>query len=234
MWYILSIFVHVAQNMPFSTEKQQTMATKVKETKIEELIPDDINANRGTEFGMHLMEKSFREFGAGRSILLDKNNKIIAGNKSVETAAMIGLDKVIVVETTGDQIVAVKRTDIDLDSKKGRELALADNATNKVNLEWDSQAVAQISEQWEIKPEEWGVKADFGENDAEAEWEGMPEYEGEDKMGVKQITVHFKTMDDYTAFAKLIQQKLTEKTKSIWYPEAEVLSEVDHVYEAEQ
>jgi hypothetical protein len=41
------------------------------------------------------------------------------------------LEDVIVVETTGNQIVAVKRTDIDLDSKKGREMALADNATAK-------------------------------------------------------------------------------------------------------
>ena len=29
-----------------------------------------------------MMEKSFSELGAGRSILIDKNGKIIAGNKS--------------------------------------------------------------------------------------------------------------------------------------------------------
>lgn len=134
------------------------MKNNIKQTKISELIPDDLNANKGTQYGQHLMEKSFRELGAGRSVLLDKNNRIIAGNKSIETAASIGLDNVIIVETTGDQIVAVKRMDVDLDSKHGRELALADNSTSKVNLAWDDEAIQQISENWDIKPDEWGIK----------------------------------------------------------------------------
>jgi len=131
---------------------------KTIETKIDNLIQDNLNANKGTEFGSHLMEKSFRELGAGRSILIDKNNRIIAGNKSTETAAAIGLQNVIIVETDGTKLVAVKRMDIDLDSKEGRELALADNATNKANLEWDDEAIQQIAEQWEILPEDWGIK----------------------------------------------------------------------------
>lgn len=137
----------------------------VKETKIDALIPDDLNANKGTEYGSHLIEKSFRELGAGRSILLDKNNRVIAGNKSLEAAATIGLEKVIIVETTGDQIVAVKRNDIDLDSQKGRELALADNATSKANLEWDVEAVQRITQQWDIQPQDWGI--DLPEADEE-------------------------------------------------------------------
>lgn len=135
---------------------------KTIETKIENLIPDNLNANKGTEFGQHLMEKSFREFGAGRSILLDRNNRIIGGNKSVETAASIGLQDVIIVETDGTKLVAVKRTDIDIDSKQGRELALADNATSKANLEWDQEAIKEISEKWEVEPEDWGIP-DFDE-----------------------------------------------------------------------
>lgn len=133
------------------------MAAKTVETKIDKLIPDNINANKGTEYGQHLVEKSLREFGAGRSILIDKNNRIIAGNKTVENAAAIGLEKVIIVETTGDQIVAVKRTDIDLDSREGRELAIADNASAKANIEWDEQNVQQIKNDWSIDPQDWGI-----------------------------------------------------------------------------
>ena len=47
---------------------------KIKKTKIEDLIPDDLNFNKGTQFGQSMIEKSLRTFGAGRSILLDKNN----------------------------------------------------------------------------------------------------------------------------------------------------------------
>ena len=75
---------------------------KVIETKIDALIPDDKNLNQHTEFGTTLLEKSVERFGLGRSILLDKNNRIIAGNGITETAGSKGLDDVIIIETTGD------------------------------------------------------------------------------------------------------------------------------------
>lgn len=49
-------------------------------------------------------------------------------------------------------------------------------------------------------------------------WKGMPEFEQEDQMGYKSLIVHFETADDYHAFAQLIAQSLTEKTRYIWYP----------------
>jgi len=144
---------------------------KVEVSKIEKLIPDNLNANKGTEYGHHLMEKSFRELGAGRSILLDKNNKIIAGNKSTETAAAIGMQDVIIVESDGTKLVAVRRTDIDIDTKQGRELALADNSTSQANIEWDAEAVEKIKVQWKVEPEEWGVP-DFSDPEPESEPKG--------------------------------------------------------------
>ena len=129
--------------------------------KISDLTPDDKNYNKGTQFGNSLIEKSLRKFGAGRSILLDKNNRIIAGNKTIENAYTIGLDDVLIVETTGNQIVAVKRMDIDLESKIGKELALADNASAKANIEWDYD---NIQQDWEIsEQEEWGIDSSDSE-----------------------------------------------------------------------
>ncbi len=134
--------------------------------KISDLIPDNRNYNKGNEFGNSLIEKSLRKFGAGRSILLDKNNKIIAGNKTIENAGAIGMEDIVVIETTGDKIVAVKRIDIDLDSKQGRELALADNATAKANIVWDEEAVQEDWEEIELK--EWGLDV-LNSNELEAE-----------------------------------------------------------------
>ena len=124
---------------------------------IRDIIPDDHNFNAGTEKGREMIEKSFRELGAGRSILLDKNNRIIAGNKSQQAAIATGITKVRIVDTDGDEIVAVRRRDVDLDSKVGRELAFADNATQQVSLAWDEtelQAVQADVEGFDI--------ADFG------------------------------------------------------------------------
>ena len=73
-----------------------------------------------------MIEKSFRELGAGRSILLDRNGNIIAGNKSQQAAIAAGIKMVRVIETTGDELVAVKRTDVDIDSAEGRKMAYLD------------------------------------------------------------------------------------------------------------
>ena len=134
-----------------------TAKNKVVEAKIDQLIPDDKNLNKHTEFGSSLLDKSVTKFGLGRSILLDKNNRIIAGNGITETAGANGLEDVLIVETTGDKLVAVKRTDIDLDSKEGRELALADNATAHANLAWDTPNMEAITAEFDINPQDWGV-----------------------------------------------------------------------------
>lgn len=139
---------------------------EIKHTTVDKLIPDDKNFNKGTEFGKGLLDKSFSKFGAGRSILIDKNNRIIAGNKATESFGESGGEKVIVVETTGDTLVAVKRTDIDLDSKEGRELALADNATQKADLAWDAGALDEVAGEWGIDPGEWGLETEDWETGA--------------------------------------------------------------------
>lgn len=134
--------------------------SKVVETTIDKLRPDDQNFNKGTEYGEHLMEKSLRKFGLGRSILLDRNNRIIAGNKTAGKAVELGFENVLVVETDGNTLVAVKRNDIDLDSAEGRELALADNATSEANLEWDNGLIAEAAQDFGFIPEEWGVSVE--------------------------------------------------------------------------
>lgn len=128
--------------------------------KISDLIPDGHNYNKGTEFGASLIEKSIRTLGAGRSILLDKKGRVIAGNKTLEGIVQAGFDDedIIVVKTNGKQIVAVQRTDLDLDTKRGKEMALADNATGKANLAWDYEAMKDDFSGAEL--EEWGVFED--------------------------------------------------------------------------
>ena len=134
---------------------------EIKEAKISDLVFDDKNFNKHTEYGMSLIEKSIRNNGAGRSILIDKNNRIIAGNGVTEIAGQIGLEDVQIVESDGSKIIAVKRTDIDLDSKQGREMALADNATASVDLAWDEEQIQFAEEEFGMVAEEWGVNLDF-------------------------------------------------------------------------
>lgn len=124
-------------------------------SNIKDLRFDDKNFNKHTEYGMSLLEKSLRENGAGRSILIDKDNNIIAGNGIVEAAGSVGLEKVKIVETSGDEIIAVKRTDIALDSEQGRTMALADNATAAVDLNWDEELISEEADKWGFDASDW-------------------------------------------------------------------------------
>lgn len=50
------------------------------------------------------------------------------------------------------------------------------------------------------------------------EWLDMPEFVQEKKESYSKIIVRFNSEEDLQEFAKLIGQKLTNKTKSIWHP----------------
>ncbi len=129
---------------------QPSRRDTMKKVKLSELTPDNINANKGTQRGAGMLEKSLREYGAGRSVLVDKAGRIIAGNKTIEAAGAIGLEDAIVVETDGTQVIVVKRTDLDLDSPQGRGLAIADNRVAEVGLEWDMEALEKIGEELDL------------------------------------------------------------------------------------
>lgn len=206
--------------------------------KLSDLRPDAQNANRGTERGRYALEASLRKFGAGRSILLDKNGRIVAGNKTAEVAGELGIDDVLIVQTDGTKLVAVQRTDLDIDSPEGRGLAYADNRTGELDINFDGAQIAlDVADgldlsafwfDWEI--DKLTGEAQEGEFDAAAEWKGMPEFENEDVTGYQPVHVHFKCKEDRDAFAALIGQKFTDKTRSIWYPEMEIGRARDKVY----
>jgi hypothetical protein len=50
------------------------------------------------------------------------------------------------------------------------------------------------------------------------EWKEMPEFIQEKKEAYAKIIFRFESEEDLQEFAKLIGQKLTQKTKSAWFP----------------
>lgn len=107
---------------------------------ISDLVPDRNNANKGTERGRYLVEASLREVGAGRSIVVDRSGRIVAGNKTLEAWADVGGD-IVVVPTKGDKLVVVQREDLDLsdDTGQARKLAYYDNRAGEISLAWDAE-----------------------------------------------------------------------------------------------
>jgi hypothetical protein len=109
---------------------------------ITDLLSDHANANAGTNRGSEMLRASLQKNGAGRSIVVDREGRIIAGNKTAEAAEAEHIP-VRVVETDGSELVVVQRTDLDLTDPKGkaRGLAFADNRIGEVNLNWDADAI---------------------------------------------------------------------------------------------
>jgi len=124
------------------------MADKLDQRKLTDLHPDTSNTNVGSVRGTAMLERSLQDYGAGRSIVIDKNGKVIAGNKTLESAVGIGLESALVVHTTGDKLVVVQRDDLDLETDtKAMELGVADNRVNEVNLTWAVDMLQKIEDQ---------------------------------------------------------------------------------------
>jgi DNA modification methylase len=105
---------------------------------------DQHNANKGTKRGKALLKQSLQELGGGRSILLDKDSNVIAGNKTFEGAQEAGL-QVRIVKAERGELIAVQREDLDLNDPNGeaRRLAYLDNRVGELDLEWDAEQIAE-------------------------------------------------------------------------------------------
>lgn len=91
------------------------------------------------------------------------------------------------------------------------ESSVYENCVGKVEvLEKPEDIAATLFDGWdsdEAQEAEW-----------KKYWKGMPEFNQEDNPPYMKIYVSFRNQEDYEEFAKLVSQKLTTKTKSIWYP----------------
>jgi len=156
-----------------------TEAKKVRDLKL-----DRRNANKGTKRGRRALDSSLRELGAGRSVLVDREGRVIAGNKTVEEARRVGIEDVIVVPTDGTKLVAVQRTDLDLEQdERARRLAYADNRVAELDLEWDAAQIAEdveaglgLGDLWDVDElERMAAEADLPGRDDEPELTISPE-----------------------------------------------------------
>ncbi len=125
-----------------------TNATEIRvEVKtIEDLIPDPKNVNKHTVRGHQLVENSIRRRGVGRGILaagkgVDKP-EIVAGNLTHEKARDAGIDEVIFVHTTGNQLVVTVRDDLEPGSAPAVALGIEDNESGKQSYNPDVDVLA--------------------------------------------------------------------------------------------
>lgn len=125
-------------------------------TSINDLKADSKNARKRTNQSATLIQESLQRYGAARSIVIDENDVVLAGNGTLEGAKSAGITKVRVIEATGDELIAVRRTDLSDSEKVG--LALADNRTAELSA-WDNEMLHRLSMDNDISP--WFKKEDL-------------------------------------------------------------------------
>jgi ParB-like chromosome segregation protein Spo0J len=110
---------------------------------IRDLLPDPHNAREHNATNIGVIVDSLQEVGAARSIVIDENDVVLAGNGVVEGAAEAGITGVRVVEADGNEIIAVRRRGL-TEEQKAR-LALYDNRAGELS-KWKDGVLRALAE----------------------------------------------------------------------------------------
>jgi hypothetical protein len=114
----------------------------VKTVPIDAIHIDPGNVRVHPERNKATIRASLARFGAGRSIVLDGNNVVRAGNGTVEQARDAGYTEVLVVEPGPNQIVAVKRPD--WSDSVGTAYSIADNTSTDQSEDDNAKLAATL------------------------------------------------------------------------------------------
>jgi len=185
---------------------------KITLIEINSLNPAEYNPRQISNKQYEDLKASMEKFGCVDPIIININperlNVVVGGHQRLRILRELGAEKVPTVS-------------VNLSEEDERELNIR---LNKSGGDFDMDILANEFDIVDLK--EWGFKdIDFGLNidkiNHQDEWEGMPEFNQDDKMPIRQIIISFDNKEDINKFSKLLNQNITDKTKSLWYPKKE-------------
>lgn len=140
-----------------------------------ELLADPVNRRLHPARNVEMMRDSLKSVGAARSIVIDEDDMILAGNGVTAAAVAAGIENVRIIESDGDELIAVRRRNLTPEQK--RALALYDNRTaelaewNPEQLEADHAAGLEFRPFWtaEEEAELLKITPEFGPVPADAQ-----------------------------------------------------------------
>lgn len=118
----------------------------IEEVTYGDILPDNLNANRGTDRGRAALRDSIESCGFLEAGTIDVNNRLIGGNKRTSAAKELGLGAPIVIDIDGTRPIYLRRNNIDLDTPEGRKAALALNRVAQLNIDLDPEIIQQYQE----------------------------------------------------------------------------------------
>ena len=203
----------------------------VENWSIDGVKPYEGNPRTITQQAVDKVAASLKAFGWRQPLVVDKKGVLIAGHTRFLAAQQLGMKSVPVHVATG------------LTAKQIKAYRIADNRTGEEST-WDRDLLKLEFEELDAgdfdldvlgfgEAETFQLLSGGGENDPEAEWQGMPEFHQTDKTAYRQIIVNFKDDAAVDDFAKLLGQSLTPKTRSLCHPQEPIARYADKRYVAE-
>ncbi len=196
-------------------------ADKVERRKTDSLVPYARNSRTHSEQQVSQIAASIKEWGWTTPVLIDEEGGIIAGHGRVLAAQQLNFDEIPAMVATGwtkAQKQAYVLADNQIPQNAGWDMDLLkieikDLSSKKFDLNLIGFNDGDIMN--------LALPVEEGETNAYEEWEGMPDFEQNDKTSFRHVIVHFENNEDLAKFFSLIGQSHTDKTKSVWFPEQE-------------
>lgn len=118
-------------------------------THIRDLVPDPANRRLHNPRNIGMVVDALQHVGAARSIVVDEDNVVLAGNGVVEAAAEAGITRVRVIDADGSEVIAIRRSGLTPEQK--RALAIYDNRAGEL-AEWNAEQLkADMSSDLDLK-----------------------------------------------------------------------------------
>jgi len=200
-----------------------------KIVSVDSLIANPRNPNKHPDRQIEMLAKIIAHQGQRSPVVVsNRSGFIVKGHGRLQAIISLGWPD-----------IAVDYQDYDSEAQEFQDM-VADNKIAEL-ADHDNLFMIEGMRELELDDSDFdllgldGFNLDLYDKDNEigddsSEWVGMPDYENEDKTSFRSIIVHFKNSEDVEDFKKLVKDKITDKTKSIWFPEIEIESAADKVY----
>jgi hypothetical protein len=204
-------------NINWSVDKR-----KVADLKLWDKNPRTITKEAFERLKDRIIKRGFHDV-----IKIDIDNTVLSGNQRKQALVDLGVEEVSVL-IPDRKLTDEEREKIALESNRNDGVWDYDMLANDFDIELLKEVGFTEAQLMITKDNLQTIEDPF------TEWKGLPEFEHTDLTPHRQILISFQNEKDVQTFAVLLEQNITEKTKSLWFPEVKRRNLSDLSYEEQQ
>ena len=188
----------------------------LKKININHIKIDPDNPNKMNKKTFEALKNTIQKYGYLVPLILDKNLKIADGEHRYLAYKDLGMTEIpsYILDISDPDRRILRQV---MNKLKGEHDYIADleeyhKILEHYSIEDFSALLGQNKEDMARL-----LNGDIIHNTSD-EWKEMPEFNQEDVGSYRQLIISFRNKKDLDEFLKIINQRITNKTKSIWFP----------------